>query len=471
MRKIAVAVAVLALLAVSLLTICGDTGKDPSDAGAAPFDGRLSMTSVIVPESTSSIGAGAFEGCPKLEFVTLHVGIESVSAGAFSGCPSLTALTFAGSGDVVLEGDSLILDPVKGLAVINSLDGRLSLPSAMIGGNGISKAAPGTVLVFDGSVWKEAYRLTFAGGSLSKVAWSGDYRGRLVIPPTVVSVSDDYNGQIFDFDKSWVTSVVLPDGVSSIGAGAFYGCDRIQSVELPRTLSSIGKNAFYGCSSLASIEFPLGLKSIGWNAFYGCSSLKHVSVPDGVSDISGAFSGCTSLKTADLPRGLEEIGDSAFYGCSSLASVDISDSVRSIATSAFYRCSSLESVSIPGSVSAVGSKAFEGCSGMKSLALSEGLETIGYRAFAGCSSLESVSIPRSVGAVGADAFSGCSSLAAIKFGKNPFLTVGESAFPAHAVLSESFYYENGSKMISNYSVFGDFVYRTGTDQGYHKVAA
>ncbi len=470
MKKTGAVLAVLAFLSVSVLLVCSCGTDGPSEAGPPTSDGHMSLTSVIVPESAVRIGEGAFEGCPRLEFVTLHSGVESISAKAFSGCPSLVALTFAGTGDVVLEGGSSVLDPVKGLCVINTLDGRLTIPSAMIGGNGISKAAPGSVLVFDGANWKEAYRLAFAGDSVSKVSWNGEYRGRLVIPPTVAAVSDDYNGQIFDFDKTWVTSAVIPDGVRSIGAGAFSGCDRLQSVELPRTLESVGRNAFSGCSSLKSIELPQGLKSIGWNAFSGCASLERVSIPDGVEDISGAFSGCTSLKAADLPRGLEEIGDSAFYGCTSLSSVEILDSVRSIASSAFYRCSSLESVDIPWSVVTLGPKAFEGCVGLKMLSLAEGLESIGYRTFAGCSSLESVRIPRSLDAVGADAFSGCSSLAGVEFGANPRMTIGQYAFPAHTVLSEAFYYENGSRMVSNYAVFGEFVYHQGQDKGYHRTA-
>ena len=473
MYKLAVAVSVVAVLAVSVLSFLPDGGEAPSEADTPVTDGRLSMTSIIIPEYSVSIGERAFEGCRSLEYVTLHSGVSSIGAGAFFGCPSLIALTFAGSGDLSLKGESPIIEPSEGLAVINSLDGgRLTIPSGMIGGNGISRAQPGSAYIYSGSVWKEAYQLTFEGDSVSKVAGTGEYRGRVVMPPTASAISDDYNGQIFTgFDKTWVTSVAIPEGVKSIGAGAFSGCDRLQSVELPRTLVSIGRNAFYGCSSLESPDLPPGLKDIGRNAFYGCSSMVSMSVPDGVSDISGAFYGCSSLRTVSLPRGLSEIGESTFYGCSSLESVEISDVVVSIASSAFYRCVSLSDVRIPGSVSAVGSRAFEGCTGLSSLTMEEGMSSIEYRAFAGCSSLTSVSIPASVSSIGADAFSGCFSMTEIEFGAAPVLDVGSDAFPVRALLSEAFYYENGSKMISNYSVFGKFEYRYGQNQGYHRTAS
>ena len=472
MNKLAVVIPVMAVLAVSMLSLLPGGQEAPSEADTPIMDGRLSMTSMIVPESADSIGERAFEGCRSLEFVTLHSGVSSIGAGAFLGCPSLIALAFAGSGDVSLNGESLILEPSEGLTVINTLEGgRLTISSGMIGGSGITKAQPGSVYVFSHGVWKEAYRLAFEGDSVSKVTRTGDYKGRVAMPPTASSISDDYNGPIFDFDKTWVTSVAIPEGVRSIGAKAFSGCDRLQSVELPRTLASIGRDAFYGCSAMASPDLPPGLKAIGRNAFYGCSSLVSMSVPDGVSDISGAFYGCSSLKTVSLPRGLSEIGESAFYGCSSLESVDISDSVQSIASSAFYRCVSLSSVIIPGSVSVVGPKAFEGCSGLSSLTIEEGESSIEYRAFAGCSSLTSVSIPASVSSIGADAFSGCSSLETVEFGGAPVLSIGSDAFPARASLSETFYYENGSRMITNHSVLGKFVYRYGQDQGYHRTAS
>ena len=93
-----------------------------------------------------------------------------------------------------------------------------------------------------------------------------------------------------------ITSVTIPDGVTKIGCGAFYGCSSLTSVTIPHSVTSIGNYAFYERSSLTSVTIPDSVTSIGNYAFYECSSLTSVTIPDSVTEIGWhAFKGCNNL--------------------------------------------------------------------------------------------------------------------------------------------------------------------------------
>ena len=230
--------------------------------------------------------------------------------------------------------------------------------------------------------------------------------GDVVIPEGVTSIGD---GAFWGCRS--LTSVVIPEGVTSIGASAFSYCSSLTSVVIPEGVTSIGVRALYDCSSLTSVVIPEGVTSIGRQAFYYCQSLTSVVIPEGVTYIGdSAFSGCSSLASVVIPEGVTSIGASAFSDCSSLASVVIPEGVTSIGASAFWGCSSLASIVIPEGVTSIGKRAFWGCKDLASVVIPEGVTSIGERAFAGCSSLTSVVIPRSVTGIGKDAFGECPSL-------------------------------------------------------------
>ena len=214
----------------------------------------------------------------------------------------------------------------------------------------------------------------------------------------------------YDGDDAELTVPDELDGypVQEIGENAFSFCNSLTSVILPDSLSSIGDDAFSRCSFLTSITLPDSLTSIGGNPFSGCSSLVKIdvspdnpvfaqtdgvlyekatktlicypagkagdsfAVPDGILVIGDdAFSFCNSLTSITLPDGLASIGDFAFSGCYSLTSVTLPDGLTSIGDLAFFYCSSLTSVTLPDSLTSIGYFAFMGCPGDLTLIVSQ----------------------------------------------------------------------------------------------------
>ena len=231
---------------------------------------------------------------------------------------------------------------------------------------------------------------------------------------------------------SIIKTVIINDGVTSIGESAFEGCSSLTSITIPESVTGIGNYAFDYCSSLTSITIPNSVTSIGESAFYDCSSLTSVTIPNSVTSIEmWTFAGCSSLTSVTIGNSVTSIGGGAFASCSSLTSITIPNSVTSIGFSAFYDCSSLTSVIIPNSVTSIGGSAFASCSSLTSpvynahcfaymptsysgaYTIPEGIKQIVASAFDGCSSLTSVTIPNSVTSIGGGAFASCSSLTSI----------------------------------------------------------
>ena len=161
---------------------------------------------------------------------------------------------------------------------------------------------------------------------------------------------------------SWtpkIKSVVIEDGVTRIGSGAFIQCSSLTDVNIPNSVKSIGSDAFYACSSLKKINIPNSVTSIGANAFFECTSLVEVNIQDGIVTIAeGAFCNCSSLKQIDIPNSVTRIGEDAFNGCASLTEIIIPDGVTSIGENAFGWCDNLKYVKIGKGVTVIADFAF-----------------------------------------------------------------------------------------------------------------
>ena len=167
------------------------------------------------------------------------------------------------------------------------------------------------------------------------------YTGEFIIPETVKYGNDIYKVvrigyHAFD-DCTSLTSITIPEGVTSIGYYAFSACRSLTSVTIPEGVTSIERGAFQYCTSLTSVTIPEGVTSIGERTFYGCSSLTSITIPEGVIG-NYAFSGCSGLASVTILEGVTSIGGSAFKGCSSLTSITIPEGVTSIGDDAFRIC-------------------------------------------------------------------------------------------------------------------------------------
>ena len=271
-----------------------------------------------------------------------------------------------------------------------------------------------------------------------------------------------------------LTSIIIPDNVTSIGYDAFSGCTGLTSVIIPNSVTSIGEDAFLNCTSLTSITIPDSVTSIGGYAFFGCTGLTSVIIPDSVTSIGGlAFYGCTSLTDVTIPANVTSIGGGAFGGCTSLteiivdsnnksyASKDgilfnkdmeniicypggktgsfiIPDSVTSIGDHAFYGCTSLTNVTIPGSVTSIGSWAFQYCTSLTDVMISNSVTSIGDCAFKDCTSLTDVTIPDSVTNIGWLAFDNCTNLTDIYYKGTESewnqISIDSSAIPSNVTI-------------------------------------
>ena len=182
------------------------------------------------------------------------------------------------------------------------------------------------------------------------------------------------NGVVVGFldesTRETVTSITIPEGVTSIGNGAFGYCYELTEVNIPDSVTSIGEYAFGYCSSLETLQIPNSVESFGPYAFES-----------------------SAITSITIPRNMTTIGENAF-SYSGLSSITIPDWVTTIERYAFAY-SQLTSVKIPSSVTSIGASAFNGCR-ITSIELPNSITTLPADLFENCSNLESIYIPASV---------------------------------------------------------------------------
>lgn len=195
----------------------------------------------------------------------------------------------------------------------------------------------------------------------------------------------------YAFDgMSRVSSVILPEGVASIGAYAFRGT-QLLNIHVPASVQSIAERAFYNIR-LEKISFAEKslLASIGSYAFYRCSNLEEFIMPDGVTSVENdAFSGCTSLRKMHLSESLTALPSSLCYSCTSLAAVNFPQTLQSIEGNCFYNCA-MDSVVLPLKLSYLGYYPFQYCSNLKYIELPASVDLSRNNILNSCNNIETI---------------------------------------------------------------------------------
>lgn len=245
----------------------------------------------------------------------------------------------------------------------NGNDAVVNIPSEINGtpvttiGNAAFRDSSVTSVTIPASV-TEIGANAFAGcTNLTSVTYGGDW-SNLTIQSGNPAVQDAANEQLFDFKFILNNTAVIVTRYRYKGTAADV---TIPSCYKGKPVTMIDHAAFFN-SVVTSVTIPDSVTSIGDNAFGFCSQLTNISIPNSVTDIGfSAFAHCTSLKSITLPSSLSSISEALFSGCSQLTTIQIPDSVPSIQSCAFYHCRNLETIRIPVSVTLIETDAFAGC--------------------------------------------------------------------------------------------------------------
>ncbi len=330
------------------------------------FKDCVNLRSVSLPSTLSKIGASAFSGCTTLDSVTILHRRASIGTDAFASCPALTIIGWEGS-------------TAQDYATAHDIP------------------------------FEALTALTPCGDS---VGW------RLNVRTGTVTISG--TGEMWDYPRggqnspfandSSVLRVVVEGGVTSVGAHFFENCANLAELSLAGSVESIGDNAF-SHTALSSLILPEGLRSIGFAAFYECHSLLSLRLPESLLTIgANAFFYDNALSSVVLPRNVTGVGSSAFSRCQALSRAMLLNADTALGDNAFYDCAaSLVLCGYTGSTAQEYAEeeeiAFFALDAGPSFFLPEGLTALGEDAFRDIAAL-AVVIPESVTSISGNPFRG-----------------------------------------------------------------
>lgn len=334
------------------------------EVGAYAFANSGLGTAVL--SSNATFGEGAFF---KSKLAEVTVGENTTfGVGAFQNCVYLTTVNMPAKGNV-LFGEGCFSNDI----LLDKID--------------LSKVGA----VIENETFYGCTRLKAA--DLVNVETIGDYAFadcsslNYLNMPIVKSIGE---GAFCRYDEKsaapQITSVVLPETLTTMGDGAFIGCEGLTEIKLPSSLTKVGDFTFALCLKLEKVELPEEIKSVGDYAFMGCEVLSNINLKNVETMGDYAFRGCFSLETIDLAS-VKSIGEGVFTSCQNLNSIGDTLELQYVGILAFQGAN-LTEVNAP-KLNYISELAFENNKSLNKFVLSTDLEFIGTAAFAGCDAIES----------------------------------------------------------------------------------
>ena len=237
-------------------------------------------------------------------------------------------------------------------------------------------------------------------GAITITGYNGS-GGNIIVPSVINGYSvkgiDHYAFSPPPGNPNPITSVVIPDSVTNIGASAFLDCSGLTNAVISTNVTELSIEVF-GFSGLTSFIFPSGITSIDGGAFDNCLSLTNVVIPNGVQYIGDyAFNDNYSMTSVTIPDSVTNLGDWSFEGCLNITNLIIGNGITSIAPATFAWCPKLTTVSIPDSVTNIGTtyyySAFSGCPALTNITYGSGLGiNVGNLRFSGSPNLAFITV-------------------------------------------------------------------------------
>lgn len=408
--------------------------KSTTEIGDYAFRNCSNLKNITLPDKLSIIGIGTFYNCNALKTLYLPNSLNIINTGAFNNCSNLNITHWSNNLQTIepnafLNCKSLTILP--DLSSLNTIEESAFSNCLLLGSSGennvISWLATSAITELEDSIFKNCSYLTgdYFGNIINKnnvqIKISGaPFAGTNVKFSKVLDLEgksaikdSEYAGvtKFFDANENEITTINIPDNITSIGASAFSGCTSITSVNISNNVTIIGSKAFMNCKSLSSIKLPenTSYTIMASSLLDGCSNLQSIEIPKYINTISiNALANC-NFESLYIPSNVKYIGGGAFANSYNLKSITISEGVESIGYQ-FVRGAPIEEIIIPNSTITLETTCLHYCPNLKKITIGKGVTKIPQKMLYATGDVEEITIKGNITEIGSSAFANVRSL-------------------------------------------------------------